>query len=119
VAYVLGLSFASHTVTVIRPARVLDHGSWVDDWEHPAEHAVTGCVVFPGVSVEDNFRQDAQQVTYTVIAPAGSDVKAGDRVRVDIEPELDLAVYGRPRPIRSPTGALDHLHFELSDWEVV
>jgi hypothetical protein len=113
------VSFAKHSITVIRPGRVEDHGSWYDDWENPEEdRVVEGCVIFPGVSIEDNDRQDAQKVTYTVLAPEGTDVKASDKIRVDLEPDLDLAVYGRPRLVPSPTGHLDHVHIELSDWEV-
>jgi hypothetical protein len=113
------VSFADHSITIIRPGRYQDHGSWFDDWDNPASiTAVGGCVVFPGVSTEDNDRQDAQKVAYTVYAPEGTDITAGDKVRVDLEPDLDLAVYGRPRRVPSPTGALAHVQIELSDWEV-
>lgn len=113
------VSFANRTITVIRPGRYQDHGSWYDDWDNPEpETDIEGCIIFPGVSVEDNDRQDAQNVTYTVLAPEGSDVRTTDKIRVDVEPGLDLAVYGRPRPERSPTGRLNHLRIELRDWEV-
>lgn len=113
------VSFARNTIMITRPGRVLDRGSWFDDWENPEPvRSVAGCVVFPGVSVEDNGRQDAQKVTYTVLAPEGTDVRAGDKVRVDLDPGLDLAVYGRPRRVPSPTGQLAHVHIELNDWEV-
>lgn len=110
-------SFADHAVTVIRPARVQDHGSWYDDWDNPEPpRLIEGCVVFPGTSVEDNDRQNAEQVTYTVLAPMDADIRTTDKVQVDLEPDLDLAVFGRPRRIASPTGDLDHLQIELSDW---
>jgi hypothetical protein len=113
------VSFANRTITVTRPGRYQDHGSWYDDWENPEpERDIEGCVVFPGTSTEDNDRQDAQKVLYTVLAPPGSDVTAADKIRVDLEPGLDLGVYGRPRPVPSPSGNLDHLHIELADWEV-
>lgn len=113
------VSFANRTITVIRPGRYQDHGSWYDDWDNPEpDRLIDGCVIFPGVSTEDNDRQDAQKVSYSVLAPYGSDVLATDKIRVDVEPDLDLAVYGRPRPVKSPTGRLDHLHIELQDWEV-
>jgi hypothetical protein len=113
------VSFATHSITVIRPGRYEDHGYWYDDWENPeADRVIEGCVVSPGVSTEENDRQDAQKVAYTVLAPEGSDVKVSDKVRVDLEPDLDLAVYGRPRPVPSPTGRLAHVRIELSDWEV-
>jgi hypothetical protein len=112
------VSFASHAIWVIRPGRYQDHGSWYDDWDDTTETKIDGCVVFPGVSTEDNDRQDAQKVAYTVLAPEGTDIKASDKVRVDLEPDLDLAVYGRPKRIPSPTGRLNSVQIELSDWEV-
>lgn len=112
------VSFANHTITVIRPGRYEDHGSWYDDWENTTEADIEGCVISPGVSIEENDRQDAQKVAYTVLAPEGADVKASDKIRVDLEPDLDLAVYGRPRRVPSPTGRLSHVRIELSDWEV-
>jgi hypothetical protein len=115
----MSITFANRTITVIRPGRYQDHGSWYDDWDNPEpDREIEGCIIFAGVSTEDNDRQDAQKVTYTVQAPPDSDVRATDKIRVDMEPDLDLAVYGRPRPVVSPTGFLDHLHIELSDWEV-
>lgn len=112
------VSFATHSITIIRPTRILDHGSLYDDWANPEPpRTITGCVVFPGVSVEDNERQDAQRVTYTVLAPPGTDILASDKVRVDLEPDLDLAVWGRPRRNPSPTGDLAHVQIELSDWK--
>lgn len=112
-------SFADDSITVTRAARFKDHGSWYDDWDNPEPpRTIEGCLVFPGVSREDNDRQDAQQVAYTVLAPYGTDILATDKVQVGTEPGLDLAVYGRPRRIQSPTGDLDHLHIELSDWKV-
>jgi hypothetical protein len=113
------VSFANHQITVIRPGRYRDHGSWYDDWDNPEPpRVIEGCVVFPGVSVEDNERQDAEKVLYTVLAPEGTDVTSRDKVRVDLEPGLDLAVWGRPQRVPSPTGALDHVHLELAEWEV-
>jgi hypothetical protein len=113
------VSFATHSITVIRPGTYEDHGSTYDDWDNPEEEReITGCVVFPGVSTEDNSRQDAQHVEYTVLAPEGADVTARDKIRVDLEPDLDLRVYGRPKRIPSPTGRLNCVQIELADWEV-
>lgn len=113
------VSFARNSITIIRPGRFQDRGSWYDDWENPEpERTIPGCVVFPGRSVEDNDFQEAQEVTYTVLVPLGTDILASDKVRVDLEPGLDLAVFGRPRQIPSPTGNLGHIHLELTDWKV-
>lgn len=111
-------SFARHWVKIKRAAQVKDHGSWYDDWDNPEPvRTIEGCLVSPGVSIEDNDRQDAQQVAYTVLAPAGTDILTTDKVEVELEPGLDLAVYGRPKRIPSPTGRLDHLQIELQEWK--
>lgn len=112
------VTFARHTITRTRPTPVRDHGSWVDDWSSPDVLTVEGCVVFPGVSDETHGRADADQVLYTVLAPEGTDVKSTDRIEVDLEPGLALAVHGRPRRVPSPTGRLAHLYIELSEWKV-
>lgn len=112
-------SFARFWIKVKRATRVKDHGSWYDDWDNPEPtRTIEGCVIFPGVSIEDNDRQDAQQVAFTVLAPVGSDVLASDKIEVELEPGLDLAVHGRPRRIPSASGDLDHVHIELEDWKV-
>jgi hypothetical protein len=113
------VGFAIHTMTVTRPARVRDHGAWVDDWDNATVAEIGGCVVFPGVSDEQSGRVDAQEVAYTVLAPEGTDVRGTDKVRVDLEPDMDLAVHGRPRPIPSPSGALAHVQIELREWKVL
>lgn len=110
-------SFADMSIVVIRPTRVKDHGSWWDDWDNPEPpRTVQECLITAGVSDEDNDRQDASLVAYTVLAPWGTDVLASDKVRVEWEPGRDLAVHGRPRPVKSATGNLDHLQIELKDW---
>lgn len=110
------VSFGTRSITIIRPTRILDHGSLWDDWSNPEPpRVVAGCVIQPGASTEENDRQDAQRVTYTVLAPEGTDILASDKVRVD---GLDLAVLGRPRKITSPTGYLNHVQIELTDWVV-
>lgn len=114
------VSFANHSITIIRPTRVMDHGSLYDDWDNPEpDRVVTGCVVVPGVSAEEIGRADAEEVKFTVLAPQGTDIRSGDKVRVDLEPDLDLSVYGRPRVVASPTGRLNSLYLELSDWRAL
>jgi hypothetical protein len=112
------VTFASHSIIRTRPARVKDHGSWVDDWSTPDALTVDGCVVFPGVSDEQHGRADADEVLYTVLAPEGTDIRSIDRVEVDLEPGLPLSVHGRPRRVPSPTGRLAHVQIELSEWKV-
>lgn len=115
------VSFARHTITIIRAARVKDHGSWFDDWDNPEpERTIEGCVVFPGASDEELGRVDAEKVLFTVLVPGhDADITTRDKIRVDLEPGLDLSVFGRPRKIPSPTGRLDHLLIELSDWRAI
>ncbi len=112
-------SLARFWVKVTRPARVKAHGSWYDDWDNAEPpRTIEGCMVFPGVSDEERGRQDADQVTYTVLAPPGSDIKSIDKVEVELEPGFEMGVHGRPRVIPSASGDLDHLHIELEEWTV-
>lgn len=114
------VQYATHSITITRPARVRDHGAWVDDWDNAeAPRVVEGCVVFPGASDEQQGRADAQEIVYTVLAPQGTDILGTDKVVVDIDPDLELAVHGRPRHLPSPTGMLAHVQIELSEWKVL
>jgi hypothetical protein len=113
------VSLARGWVEVIRAPQVKDHGALYFDWENPdPARRIEGCIVTAGPSSENNDRQDAELVLYTIQAPWGADVRTTDKVRVYLEPGLDLAVEGRPRPVPSPTGNLSHTLIELRSWEV-
>lgn len=113
------ISFARGWIEVIRAPQVKDHGALYFDWDNPGPpRRIERCVVSPGPSQENNERQNAQLIAYTVQAPADADVLATDKVRVYLEPGLDLAVEGRPLRVPSPTGNLAHTLIELREWKV-
>lgn len=113
------MSLARGWIEVIRAPQIRDHGALYFDWDNPEPaRRIEDCIVSAGPSQEDNTRQTAELIVYTVLAPWGADVKATDKVRVYLEPGLDLAVDGRPRPVPSPSGNLDHTAIELREWEV-
>lgn len=111
----LPISFATVTVTRVRPAVIDDHGTGAKDWAHPeSEIPVDGCVTWPGPSTEATDRREADLVDRTVLMPAGTDIRSTDGVRHD----GDLyEVVGRPVHWVSPTGEMDYLAVELQATE--
>lgn len=108
-------SFCHDTVTVWRPAQVVQRGATVPDWSRALPHDVTGCSVQPASSatVTDGQRVNAVQSGMTLYAPPGADVMAGDRVEFD---GRKWSVDGEPQAWRSPTGRTSHLIIALKDW---
>ena len=110
---------ATGWIEVIRAPQVKDHGALYFDWDNAEDpRRIEDCIVSAGPSQENNDRQNAELILYSVQAPWGADIKATDKVRVYLEPDLDLAVEGRPRPVVSPSGNLNHTELELRDWKV-
>lgn len=91
------------TVTRIRPAAKLDpySGEVIDlDWTNALELDIDGVGFDPGSSSEaQDARRDATTTAPTLYAQPGSDIAAGDRVRVR---GLVYEVDGRPADWRSP-----------------
>lgn len=110
-------SFASHEITVVRPAWITDARNVrkPDYGEAAARTVVRGCSVQPGASPE---LVEAGRVTvtirWTVLAPPGVDVGPSDAV--EWRGKL-YAVDGEPMVWDSPTGALDHVVLPLIDWK--
>lgn len=111
-----GLSFATEVIYRLRAVLADDgHGNLLPDWSQPPEEtAIPGCTAQPGATNELETNRDSVLVAWTVWAPYGSDVRAGDRVsylgRV-------YAVNGEPGAWRSPTGAVSNLQIQLRAWE--
>lgn len=107
------LSFATQTITRQRPMLVDDgHGNQIPDWSNPDSLDIPGCSVQPGASQEDLINRDATLIAYTVWAPAGADVNAGDHVTFG---STIFEVDGEPE--RWATGILDHTKILLTRWE--
>lgn len=64
---------------MVRPAGRTKFG---DESGPPSEFAVDGCLFAPGPSVELHDAANTVDTDGTVYAPAGSDVRATDRMRV-------------------------------------
>lgn len=105
-------SFATQTVTRLRPAYVDDgHGNMVPDWGAPDELPITWCSVQPGVSQEDRVNRDASLIAFTVWASGDVDVTATDRVEYN---GTIFEVDGEPE--RWQVGFLNHTKFFLKWW---
>jgi hypothetical protein len=103
-------SFATQTVTVLRPEWVSNHGTVVADWSAASEHTVTGCSLQPITGAEQPINRDAVTTTWQLYAPAGTDLDATDRVRSE-----DGHIYEVVGPIRVwSNGVLDHVDAVLS-----
>lgn len=107
-------SFCRDAITVKRAQLVDRRGTQVLDWENPQEFTVSGCSVQPNTTTRD-FDGRAIQVTedWTLYAPPGSDIKAGDRIEWQ---GLTFEIDGAPMPWTSPTGRISHIWARLSEW---
>lgn len=102
-----GISFHRDTVTILRAGMVDDgYGNQTPDWSAPSRADVAGCRLQP-LPVED-YTLDREAVTtrWRLFAPAGTDLRATDRVEHQDEV---YEVEGDPERWPSPTGRLAHV----------
>lgn len=107
------VSFATETLTRLRAATVMDHGSPVQDWSSPAEAALPGWSLQPGASTEDTLHREAVRVDWTAYGPYDADVLATDKIRL---PSGDYSVIGEPERWKSPTGRVSSTKILLQRW---
>lgn len=105
-------SFCRSTATVLRPGTRTVRGAAVADWAAATSHEVPGCLVEQTSTSSDRDGRTAVAVDAVLYAPAGADVRAGDRVSLDGE----WSVEGEPASVKSPTGAVDHTEAVLKRW---
>lgn len=107
-------SFCKDTVTVKRATLVDKRGTKVLDWSEPTSITVGGCSVQPNTTSRD-FDGRTVQVTedWTLYAPYGSDIKAGDRIEWE---GVTFEINGAPMPWKSPTGRVSHVWARLVEW---
>ena len=107
-------SFCRDSVTVKRAALVDSRGSKVLDWSNPTEIHLSRCSVQPSTSARD-FDGRTIQVTedWTLYAPPGSDIQAGDRIEWN---GVTFEIDGAPMPWQSPTGRVSHVWARLKEW---
>lgn len=99
----MGISFKRDTVTVIRPAWIVERGDRIADWGNATEHTVPGCRVQPVVGQEIHDNRDAIVTRWNLFAPSAADIESTDRVR---HQGVVYEVEGDIRRWPSPTGAL-------------
>lgn len=106
-------SWCNETVTVERAPWKDVRGTKVRDWSAKTVHTVGGCSVQPA-STSRNFER-AQQETdrWTLYAPPGADVEAGDRIT---HHGGTYEVDGSPFTWKSPTGRVTHMQAHLVEW---
>ena len=106
-------SFCRQTVQRIRPTYRSSRGSVIPDWENPDGDPLTipGCSVQPATtSLSEDGRILGIMDGLTAYLPAGSDVKAGDRIVYEGQV---YEINGEPRVWVSATGSRDHILLNL------
>ena len=107
------LSFWRQTITRLRPTETTSRGSTIYDWSNPDELDIPNCSVQPsGTSLTQDGRVQGIQDGLTVYAPAGVDVRAGDRIRYAGNV---YTINGDPL-IWPGAVALDHIQLNLQRW---
>lgn len=88
-------SFADQTIVRLRPQLADDgHGNLEPDWTlTPSSLSITGCLVAPGGTVEDNTNRSGVLIQWTVYAPGAPDVVASDAIEYE---GTRYAVDGEP-----------------------
>jgi len=105
--------FARQSATVLRPAYKTSHGNKVPDWDAPPASSVTvqGCSIQPSIGAESQEHRDAVFSQFLIWLPAGTDVRARDRV------QIAGADYEVVSVQRWETGVLDHVEVGANRWE--
>lgn len=99
------LSFATQTVTVVRPAYIVQRGDTIPDWGNATTHDIVNCVVQPLVGDEVLGDRDSVQYRWKMFLPPNSDITAYDRV---IHQGVTYEVDGDIQRWPSPSGAITH-----------
>lgn len=107
-------SFCKDTITRIRAGAKTERGSIIPDWEHVDVLKIDGCSMQPAsTSLSTDGRVLGIRDEYTLFAPPGADIKAGDRIAFDGKTyEIDGDVRVQPAALR-----LDHIEITLRRFE--
>ena len=106
-------SFATDTITRIRPGTLTERGTTTRDWSTATTEQISGCHVQPDQTSSDYTDRANTVLTYTLWAPVDADVKRGDRITAR---GVTYDVVGVPFLWYSPTGAVDHLTCRMTEW---
>lgn len=103
-------SFCFDTVKRIRPGTTTSRGSTIFDWDNATTAEISGCSMQPAsTSLSTDGRVLGIQDEWTLFAPPGSDIQAGDRI------EFLGKTYIVQGDVRIQPAALNlqHLHITL------
>jgi len=107
-------SFCRSEITVKRANLVDKRGTTVADWTNPLTFTIQGCSVQPSTSTRDfDGRTLGISEEWTLYAPTGANLKAGDRVYWQ---GSVFEINGAPMPWESPTGRISHVFARLNEW---
>ena len=107
-------SWATQTITRIRPATKTVRGSDIRDWENADELEISNCSMQPaGNSLSQNGHELGISDGYTCYAPITADIQAGDRIRFGGQV---FEINGEPNRWTSATGNLDNMLLNLVRW---
>lgn len=101
----------TRAVEVIRPSFTTDrYGNKVADWANATTTTYRGWVA-PTDASEDDHDRDERRIDAKVFLPSGTDLDAGDRVRIDAADTYD--VIGPAMAFSTPRGP-HHLEAAIS-----
>ena len=107
-------SFCRDTVTRIRSGTKDVRGSIIPDWENATTKDISGCSMQPAsTSLTEDGRVLGISDRYTLFAPTGADIIAGDRIQFDGKVfTIDGDVRVQPSAMQ-----LDHLEITLKRYQ--
>lgn len=109
-------SFCHQEITRVRPGITTSRGSVIPDWspEKVSTLVIKGCSVQPATtSLSQDGRVLGINEQWTAYLPAGSDVKAGDRIIFEGQP---YTINGEPKTWTAPS-TRSHIQLNLTRWE--
>lgn len=108
-------SWASQTITRIRPETKESRGSTIPDWDNTDSLEIKNCSVQPSsTGLSQDGRVLGISEGYTVYLPPGTDVLAGDRIAFEGNV---YTINGEPKPWVSATGRVSHIQLSIERWE--
>lgn len=106
--------FAKETVVVITPTTRVVNGLPRYDYGAGATRKpwFKRCWATPGPSDEEKELANSVEIQYTILFPPHAEGTIDEDSHVEYK-GIEYAVWGRPKPIPSPTGLTAHLHVSL------
>lgn len=109
-------SFATQSITRIRPGTTTSRGSTVPDWsaDKVTKKTIKGCSIQPAsTSLSLDGRVLGINDGWTAYLPEDADVQAGDRIEFDGQ---TFEINGAPRKWTGPMRT-SHIQLNLTRWE--